>query len=146
MTITARSIKNYQVEITAGNHQFLSDEPLGIGDDAGPNPFELLLAGLASCTIITLQMYAQRKNWPLEQVEMSLDMRSVENLNSEGIKTRSTLIDCRLNLQGELTQEQIQRLTDIASRCPVHRTLSGEIEITTRLADLKTVNGSSDLH
>jgi putative redox protein len=138
MTITARSIKNYQVEITAGNHQFLSDEPLGIGDDAGPNPFELLLAGLASCTIITLQMYAQRKNWPLEQVEMSLDMRSVENLNSEGIKTRSTLIDCRLKLQGDLNQEQIQRLTDIASRCPVHRTLSGDIAITTRLADIET--------
>jgi putative redox protein len=131
MTVTARSIKNYQVEISSGRHRFLSDEPIGIGDDTGPDPFDLLLGGLASCTVITLLMYAKRKNWPLEQVEISLDMRAVETVGEDGIKKRSSIIDTRLKLHGPLTTEQTSRLMDIASRCPVHRTLSGDIEITT---------------
>ena len=78
MTITARSLKNYQVQIEAGNHTFISDEPFDIGgEDTGPNPFDLLLAGLGSCVVITLHMYARRKKWPLESVEIDLDMYTV---------------------------------------------------------------------
>jgi len=63
MNVIARYKKNLQVEITAGVHQFLADEPMGVGDDAGPNPYELILSALGSCKVITVQMYARRKNW-----------------------------------------------------------------------------------
>jgi putative redox protein len=129
MGITARSLRNYQVEITAGNHQLVSDEPVGIGDDAGPNPFDLMLAGLASCTIITLQMYARRKKWPLEGVEMGLDMTSTERRGPGGARERSSVIEMELTFQGPLSEAQIRRLEEIATRCPVHRTLSGDIQI-----------------
>jgi putative redox protein len=135
--VSARSLTNYQVDVQAGNHHFISDEPAGIGDDAGPSPFDLLLSGLASCTIITLNMYARRKNWPLEQVEMDLSMRSVET-QTEGGKTRNSVIDTTLTLHGPLTVEQLTRLGEIASRCPVHRTLKGEIEILTKVSNLET--------
>jgi putative redox protein len=131
MAITAHSLKNYQVQISAGNHLFVSDEPLGVGDDAGPEPFDLLLASLASCTIITLHMYARRKNWPLERVDAVLDMTAVENRSPEGERQRTTRIETRLTLHGPLDPAQIQRLEEIAGRCPVHRALKGEIQIDT---------------
>ena len=135
MSVTARSLTNYQVEIRAGSHTFISDEPVGIGDDAGPGPFDLLLGALASCTIITLHMYARRKSWPLERVEMSLDMRSIENV-IDGDKVRSSMIDTRLTFHGPLTPEQTKRLEEIAERCPIHRTLRGEIGISTTVSNL----------
>jgi putative redox protein len=137
MVVTARSLQKYQVEIKAGNHQFISDEPLGIGDDKGPNPFDLLLAGLASCTIITLRMYAERKQWPLDGVEMRLEMHSVDAVGKDGKKARNSQIETHLTFSGDLSPEQIERLEDIASRCPVHRTLSGEIVITTESSHLE---------
>jgi putative redox protein len=134
--IFAQSRSKYQVDIQAGNHRFVSDEPAGIGDDAGPSPFDLVLSGLVSCTIITLHMYANRKNWPLERVGMEASIRSMENQTGDG-KTRSSVIDTQLTFHGPLTTEQIIRLGEIASRCPVHRTLKGEIQIQTRVANLK---------
>ena len=139
MSITAHSLHNYQVAITAGNHQFVSDEPPGIGDDAGPEPFNLLLASLVSCTIITLQMYARRKNWPLEQVEMAADIRSVEVIDDTGQKSRSSVIETRLTFHGPLTREQLMRLEEIAARCPVHRTLLGNSEILTAVSNLEAL-------
>lgn len=135
MTITARSTINYQVEILAGNHRFISDEPAGVGDDAGPCPFDLLLSALGSCMVITLEMYAKRKNWPLESAAISLDIQSVEQRLEDGSKTRSSMIENKLTLNGPLTVEQRQRLLEIAGHCPVHRTLLGQIEIKTNLAD-----------
>lgn len=129
MAVFARSLKNYQVEITAGNHTFLSDEPLGVGDDTGPDPFNLVLAGLASCTIITVQMYAQRKQWPLEGVTAQMGMRSEEITAPDGNKTRTSVIDMRLRFTGPLTIDQHKRLEEIANRCPVHRMLTGEIAV-----------------
>jgi len=137
MTVTARSLKNYQVEIDAGSHHFISDEPAGIGDDAGPSPFDLLLSGLASCTIITLQMYARRKNWPLEKVEAELDIRSAELRDVDGIKRRSSHIHISLTFHGPLSTEQISRLSDISTRCPVHLTLMGDIKITHTVSNLE---------
>jgi putative redox protein len=131
MTITAHSLKNYQVEIRAGNHIFLSDEPTGIGDDKGPGPFDLLLSSLASCTIITLQMYARRKDWPLELVEAEvfiLEDQSIPNCLNETCHQ----IAINLKLHGPLSAEQIVRLEEIASRCPVHRFLKGDIQILTK--------------
>lgn len=136
MTITARSLKNYQVEIDTGSHQFISDEPEGIGDGAGPSPFDLLLSGLASCTIITLQMYARRKNWPLEKVEAALNFRSAEQRDDDGNKQRSSHIHIKMTFFGPLTSEQIRRLEDISTRCPVHLTLLGDIKITHSVSSL----------
>lgn len=130
MAVIARSLKNYQVEITAGNHTFRSDEPLGVGDDTGPDPFNLVLSGLASCTIITVQMYAQRKKWPLEGMTAQVGMRSEEIIAPDGNKTRTSIIEMRLHFTGPLTVEQHKRLEEIADRCPVHRMLTGQISIT----------------
>lgn len=141
MAITARSVKGYQVEIDAGNHTFISDEPLGLGEDAGPCPFDLLLASLASCTVITLNMYARRKNWPLEGVEVSMDIRSSEIQAPDGGKARSSIIDSRLTFRGPLSVEQIQRLEEIAHRCPVHRTLKGDIKILQTVSNLQVQEG-----
>ena len=75
MILTAKSSTNVQVHIKAGCHEIIADEPLGVGDDAGPDPYSLLLSSLAACTIMTVQMYARRKDWPLENVELSLSTR-----------------------------------------------------------------------
>lgn len=135
MPISARSLQNYQVEIRTDTHTFISDEPAGIGDGAGPEPFQLLLSALASCTIITLQMYARRKQWPLEGVVADLDIASVQVINSDGSKTRKSQILMNLTVHGPLTPEQLSRIEEIASRCPVHRTLMGEISIQTNVGN-----------
>jgi putative redox protein len=135
MSITACSAHNYQVEISAGNHKFLSDEPLGIGDDLGPSPFDLLLSALASCIIITVQMYARRKCWPIDKIEAQCEMHNNETKTADGNKIPSTLIEIQLSFHGDLTLDQIMRLTEIASRCPVHRFLKGDIHIKIHAAD-----------
>jgi len=138
MSVTARSLSNYQVEISAGRHRLISDEPPPQGDDAGPNPFDLLLGGLGSCVVITLQMYARRKQWPLEGVEIELESYTLPAAECPGCKSEPgklvTIIEKRLTFQGALSPEQIQRLREIADKCPVHKTLIGEIQIRTSLA------------
>lgn len=134
MTITARSLENYQVEITNGRHTFVSDEPVSVGgDDAGPSPYDLLLSSLASCTIITLHMYAERKEWPLESVHLTLDYEKVrarecDDCESEG-NANVDIVTVQITFQGDLTSEQLARLKEIAQRCPVHRTLTSETKI-----------------
>jgi putative redox protein len=137
MTVTARSLKNYQVEITAGSHTFLSDEPPGIGEDTGPNPFALMLGGLAACTVITLHMYARRKGWPLEEVRITVGMRYEDQETPEGGKKRVSIIDMEVGFTGTLEPDQVKRLEQIANKCPVHKTLTGDIIInsTARLAE-----------
>jgi putative redox protein len=136
MSIVARSLQNYQVAITAGAHDFVADEPAGIGDDAGPNPYDLLLAALASCKIITAQMYARRKEWPLEGVALSLKTYSIHAKDCEACATedgdpnaRIGIIEGTIRFAGPLTPQQRERLAEIADRCPVQRTLLGEIQV-----------------
>lgn len=136
MSVTAHSLSNYQVQIQAGQHQFVSDEPEGIGDDAGPSPFDLLLSSLASCTIITLHMYARRKNWPLEKVDMTLNLANAEP--PTGNPEATTIIVSELTFHGDLSPEQIKRLEQIAHRCPVHRALIGDIKIQIGMSDEAT--------
>lgn len=124
--------------VTSGKHTLLADEPTSLGGaDAGPNPYDLLLASLASCKLITLRMYAERKGWPLEGAHVRLSQRSVHASDCDGCEKNGEMIheiSGELVLIGDLSDEQRERMREIADRCPVHRTLTSEIRIATRLA------------
>ncbi|PTQ96718.1 putative redox protein [Mucilaginibacter yixingensis] len=125
---TTRSVINrtqYQTTITGGKHTIIADEPEEVGGtDTGMSPYELLLASLSSCTAITLQMYINRKMWVVE--EIIIDQQLYIN---EGF----TLITSNLTFKGDLTDEQKKRLEVIAEKCPVHKILTGEVKIETRI-------------
>jgi putative redox protein len=135
----ARSLTNVQVEISAGQHQFVADEPIGVGDDQGPNPYDLLLSALGACKVMTVQMYARRKGWPLDGVEVSLSTSKVHARDCEDCESnpnaRVDLVECLISFQGDLTEQQVQRFAEISERCPVHRTLTSETKIRTTLAE-----------
>ena len=137
MIVTAETSKNVQVRIKSGRHEFIADEPLGIGDDTGPDPYSLLLSSLSACTIMTVEMYARRKNWPLESVELSLSTKKVHAKDCEDCESdpnaRVDIIERQISFNGDLTSDQIDRLADIASKCPVHRTLTSETVIRTEI-------------
>jgi putative redox protein len=139
MKITAKSATNVQVRITAGRHEFIADEPLGVGDDAGPDPYSLLLSSLAACTIMTVRMYAERKNWPLEDVELSLSTQKVHAKDCEDCESdpnaRVDIIDRKIRFTGDLAPDQIDRLAEIVAKCPVHRTLTSETVIRTEVLE-----------
>ena len=122
---TARSTFTHQVDIR--QHHLTIDEPVEDGgEDQGPSPQELLAASLASCTAITLEMYAKRKGWELGPIEVSCEYTPAER----GCPTNFTLV---LRLPADLSEEQIERLRLIASKCPVHRTLAGEVSFDQRV-------------
>ncbi len=112
-------------DITIRDFQLIADEPTTAGgDNAGPTPVELLLASLGACKTMTVKMYAQRKEWPLEQV--SIDIKRQKDGNRQWITAQ-------LHLTGPLTDEQRDRLRQIADRCPVHKLVTTELEIQTVL-------------
>ncbi|NUP46096.1 MAG: OsmC family protein [Catenulispora sp.] len=127
----------YRQDVTAGSHRFQVDEPAPLGADSGPNPYDLLLTALGACTSITLRMYADRKGWPLDGVSVSLHHDRIHAKDCESCETTAGRVDRisrRLQLDGPLlTAEQRARLVEIADMCPVHRTLTGEMVITTEL-------------
>jgi len=124
--------------IQARHLTFAADEPVDKGgSDLGPNPYELLLAGLGACTSMTLKMYAGRKEWPLEAVRVTLRHNHVHAKDCEDCDKDTGMIDViekKLELEGDLTEEQRERLLAISARCPVHRTLLNEIKIRSELA------------
>ncbi len=125
-------------EIIAGRHRLAADEPVRLGGtDTGPTPYGLLLAALGSCTTMTLRMYANHKGLPLESISCELTHAKVhaeDCTDCENAASRIDRIERVLTLEGDLTDEQRERMLEIADRCPVHRTLVGEKEILTRLA------------
>ncbi|NNE10583.1 MAG: OsmC family protein [Gemmatimonadetes bacterium] len=130
---------HYTQAITAGRHRILADEPLHVGGgDQGMTPYDLLLAALGTCTSMTLRLYADRKQWPLTGVSVSLQHGHVyandcaECESSEGKVDR---IERVLAVEGDLTEEQRARLLEIANKCPVHRTLLSETVIPTRMSE-----------
>jgi uncharacterized OsmC-like protein len=134
VTVTESGSGTYTQEITAGNHRILADEPRPIGDDAGPTPYDLLLAALGACTSMTVRMYAERKGWPLERVRVTLRHSRIHAEDCAECETAKGLIshiDRNIELVGDLDDTQRQRLMAIAERCPVHQTLTSEINITT---------------
>jgi uncharacterized OsmC-like protein/alpha-beta hydrolase superfamily lysophospholipase len=127
----------YMQMIRARDLTFAADEPLTKGGtNAGPNPYELLLASLGSCTSMTLRLYADRKKWPLEAVRVTLRHCRVHAEDCEDCDKETGMIDVidkQLEFEGDLSEEQRERLLQISARCPVHRTLLNEIKIRSEL-------------
>ena len=126
-TVTAHiGSTNYQVHFDDGKHTWLADEPESLGGgDRGPTPVSLLLSSLGACTSVTLKMYAQRKGWPLDEVHVTLNIETGE----EG-----STIDRKITLHGGLSDQQRERLLQIANACPVHKILTHSITIRSALA------------
>jgi len=129
----------FRTDVLANRHRLVADEPVRVGGtDAGPSPYELLVAALGTCTTMTLRMYADRKGWPLHDVEVRLGHQKVHSTDCAGCEESPRAIDRisrELILEGPLDERQRQRLLEIADRCPVHRTLHGEIAVDTSLAE-----------
>lgn len=127
----------FEQTIVAGPHRLIGDEPPADGGtDAGPNPYDLLLAALGTCTSMTLNLYARRKRWPLERVVVHLThdrVHAEDCADCEGGKRRVERIERRITLVGPLDAEQTTRLLGIAEKCPVHQTLTARIDILTTL-------------
>nr|WP_067060742.1 OsmC family protein [Mucilaginibacter sp. L294] len=115
----------YQTTITSGNHTIIADEPVDIGGaNTGMSPYNLLLASLASCTVITLRMYIDRKMWVVDEININLELFK----NPKGV-----LIESKLAFKGVLTDEQLKRLITIADACPIHKILIGNIAVNNSL-------------
>jgi putative redox protein len=120
--------------ITAGRHVLTADEPAPVGYDKGPAPYDLLLAALGACTSMTVRMYADRKQWPLERITVHLRHSRIHASDCADCETRSGRLDRIervIRLDGDLDGVQRRRLLEIADKCPVHRTLRSEVDIRT---------------
>jgi uncharacterized OsmC-like protein/alpha/beta superfamily hydrolase len=127
----------FRTEIMANGLSLIADEPVSVGGtNMGPTPYDYLVAGLGACTAMTLRMYADRKKWPLEEVVVSLSHKKIHAKDCEACETDQTMVDWierELELMGPLDASQLQRLKEIADRCPVHRTLESKVKIQTTL-------------
>ena len=135
--ITRIGKSGYVTDIMAAGHGLVADEPVSLGGtDKGPAPFDFLMAGLGTCKAMTLRMYSDRKQWPLEGVTGKLNHKKIDAADCETCQTKEGHLDqfdCEIDLSGELDDQQKQRLLQIADRCPVHRTLHSEIVVKSKL-------------
>jgi putative redox protein len=135
--VVVSSVGDLRQEISSRQHTWSADEPREVGgDDAGPTPYELLLGALGACTSMTLLLYARRKGWSLENVEVLLRHDRIHAADCEECETREGWLDRiekEIVVAGDLTPEQVTRLGEIAHRCPVNQTLLREIQITQRI-------------
>ena len=138
-TIARTYIDSFTTDIKSGKHHFLSDEPESVGgNDAGPSPYDLLTAALASCTSMTLKMYAERKKWPLKEIRIHTSHHKVHAEDCRDCEQKGDKIDeieRVIELEGDLSEDQKKRLLEIANKCPVHKTLSSDIKIESSLKD-----------
>lgn len=139
VSVEERGDGKFVQSMTSGDHQLLADEPENVGgDNLGPGPYEFVLMGLGACTSMTIRMYADRKEIPLDRVHVKLSHKKVHAEDCADCESKDGKIDeivREVTLDGDLSEEQRERLLDIANRCPVHRTLTSEIKVRTRLAD-----------
>ena len=130
---------SFKQEITAGQHRLIADEPVSAGGgDAGPDPYDYLLASLGICTSMTVGFYARRKQIPLENITVLLWHSRIHATDCHECETREEMvdrIDVEVELSGALSAEQHAALMDIAAKCPVHRTLTSEINIRLRAVE-----------
>jgi putative redox protein len=131
------AIDSFRTDIEAGSHQLIADEPASAGGtDLGPSPYGLLSAALASCTTMTLKMYASFKKLDLQSVSAHVTHEKIHAKDCADCESETGRIDTFhrvLRYEGNLTEEQERKLLEIADKCPVHKTLHGEINITTEL-------------
>jgi putative redox protein len=128
--------KGFAQQIELGSHRLTADEPVSYGGtDNGPSPYDLLLAALGSCTSMTIGLYARKRGWPLEQITISLHHSKIHAKDCDDCETKDGRIDrieMEIHLEGALADEQRAKLMEIAGKCPVHQTLTSEINIKTR--------------
>jgi uncharacterized OsmC-like protein len=133
---------SFKQEIVSGKHRLLADEPENAGgSDAGPDPYVYLLTSLGACTSMTVGLYARRKNLPLHTIKVSLWHSRIYAKDCEECETKEGMldrIDVEVELTGSLSAEQHDKLMEIAAKCPVHRTLTSEINIRLRPAEKST--------
>ena len=137
--VASTGASGYRTAINADGHALIADEPVSVGGTGqGPTPYDYLAAALASCTTMTLRMYADHKKLPLERVIATVThgkvhARDCDDCESDG-SARVDVFERSLQIAGDLTDAQRARMVEIADRCPVHRTLHGEVKVRTRLA------------
>ncbi len=122
---------------TSSGHSMIADEPKELGgEDSGPNPYDFLLAALGSCKSMTMRMYANHKGFNLDHVEVTLTHRKIHAKDCEKCETEKgmvDIIDTDITIEGDLTDEQRERIFAIAEKCPVHRTIMNEVVINSKL-------------
>ena len=137
VVVSGQTADKFRVSINANGHQLQGDEPHDFGgNDSGPSPYDYLSAALASCTVMTINMYARHKKLPLESVQVSVHHDKIHAQDCGDCETRTGKIDHlerQVQLKGDLTAEQRQRILQIADRCPVHKTLHAEVSVVTEL-------------
>jgi len=133
VTVTQVPGTTYQTRIDTSDLAFIGDEPVESGGDGlGPSPYELLLAALGQCTVLTILLYARRKGWALDGVSVRVNHERLvvtEEVDGELIRKKVERIVQEIALQGNLDDDQRARLIEIAGKCPVHRTITGDLEI-----------------
>src|SRR5438034_3418183 len=131
--------RSFRQEIVTGKHRLRADEPVNAGGgDTGPDPYDYLLAALGVCTSMTVGLYARRKQIPLENITVSLRHSRIYAKDCEECETKEGMldrIDVEVELAGSLSAEQHDKLMEIAAKCPVHRTLTSEVNIRLRAAE-----------
>jgi putative redox protein len=139
--VVTRTGDAYRTEMQAGPHALVADEPEDVGgDDAGPSPYDYLLSALGSCTGMTLRMYADRKEWPLEEAIVRLSHTKIHAKDCEHCDTDTGKVDRierEIEVRGALSDAQRERLLDIANKCPVHRTLHSEVQVRSSLRNAR---------
>jgi uncharacterized OsmC-like protein/fermentation-respiration switch protein FrsA (DUF1100 family) len=139
--VVVRETRNgkFQQTVTVGPHQLLADEPVAAGgDDSGPAPYDLLLAGLGACTSMTMRLYAERKSLPLTRTTVTLRHNKIHAEDCAECESKAGMLDQIervITMEGPLDAEQRRKLIEIADKCPVHRTLTSEVRILTSAAD-----------
>jgi uncharacterized OsmC-like protein len=129
----------FTAQLLDGRHRLIADEPPASGgNDLGPGPYELLLMALGACKTMTVRLYAERKGWPLKRVSVRLRHARIHAQDCADCETKEGMLDrieCLVEFEGALDASQRARLFDISGKCPVHRTLTSEISIQSRLCE-----------
>lgn len=135
VVVQERGTGAFTQDVVAGTHRLTADEPKDAGgDDAGPNPYDYLLAALGACTSMTIRMYVQRKGWALRRILVRLRHEKIHAKDCAECETKVGMVDQivrEIALEGDLDAEQTAKVMEIADKCPVHRTLTSEIRIVT---------------